>query len=54
MIGLLFLICLMFTLKEIKKNVKRLLIFHHAVGLSVGDSDRKRTFSLPGTQGPAM
>lgn len=34
MIGLLFLIRLMFTLKEIKKNVKRLLIFHSGVGLS--------------------
>lgn len=34
MIGLLFLICLMFTLKEIKKNVKRLLIFHCGGGLS--------------------
>lgn len=28
MIGLLFLICLMLTLKEIKKNVKRFLVFY--------------------------
>lgn len=34
MIGLLFLICLMLTLKKIKKNVKRLLIFHCGIGLS--------------------
>lgn len=31
MIGLLFLICLMLTLKDIKKNVKRFLVFHMAV-----------------------
>lgn len=33
-IGLLFLMCLMFTGKEIKTNVKRLLIFHYGIGLS--------------------
>lgn len=33
-IGLLFLMHLMFTRKEIKKNVKRLLIFHYGIGLS--------------------
>lgn len=34
MIGLLLLICLMLTLKEIKKNIKRFLAFHHGSGLS--------------------
>lgn len=33
-IGLLFLMRLLFTRKEIKKNVKRLLIFHYGIGLS--------------------
>lgn len=39
MIGLLFLICLMLTLKDIKKNVKRFLVFHRGGELFL---DRKK------------
>lgn len=46
MIGLLFLICLMFTLKEIKKNVKRLLIFHRGSGLSELPTGKERSLWL--------
>lgn len=43
MIGLLFLICLMLTLKEIKRNVKRFLVFHRGSELF---PDRKKKKSL--------
>lgn len=45
MIGLLFLICLMLTLKEIKRNVKRFLVFHRGSEL-FPDRKKKKKPSL--------
>lgn len=46
-IGLLFLICLMSTLKEIKKNVKRFLRFRYGRGLSELPAGRGQPLWLP-------